>query len=335
MLKPAAKAQIYHQLATLSGAGFPITRAAGAALDARPPAAQRQFLEELKSGVEGGATLSEAAASSSASLGTLEISILRAAEEGGQVPEGFAHLARYFEMRDRAAKKIRRGLIYPTILLHLAIILPALPRAVTGADIQDVALQTLATLATAYAMVLASTLAYRELSRHASNRLSADRLLRKIPFVGKVRHAFALSRFAEVLRIQLQCGRGPLHGIRAAADASDSASLIAATERHVLPEVESGHRAGTGFIADDGKNFPGAFARGYATSEESGRIDVEMTRWAQVFADQAEAAIDRLATGAPKIIYAAVAIFVIYQVFQLAGAYFSQIQEVMDRMQFY
>ena len=81
-------------------------------------------------------------------------------------------------------------------------------------------LQTLISLFAVDAVVVIATLLFRRLSRKGASDASADRLLRKIPLVGKVRHAFALSRFSEVLRIQLQCGRGPLRGIRSAAEAS-------------------------------------------------------------------------------------------------------------------
>ena len=103
----------------------------------------------------------------------------------------------------------------------------------------------------------------------------------------------------------------------------------------MLPKVESGQRAGPGFIADRGRNFPNTFARAYATAEEAGGIDDEMARWSRAFADQAETAIARLAAAAPKIIYALVAVFVIYQIFQLAGGYFGQLQGIMDRMENY
>ena len=116
------KAQLYRELATLSEAGFPVTKAAEAALDSPRGATERAFLSELKAGVEAGGKISEAAAGASEGLSALEISIIEAAESGGRVPEGFAHLARYFDLRAAAAKKVRAGLIYPAVLLHLAVL---------------------------------------------------------------------------------------------------------------------------------------------------------------------------------------------------------------------
>ncbi len=325
----AAKAQLYHELAKLSGAGFPITQAAETALDARPPADQRRFLEGLKSGIEGGARLS-GAADAAGDISPLEVSVLRAAEEGGRIPEGFGHLARYFEMRHKAARKIRAGLVYPAVLLHLAVLLPALPKAAMSRDIGGTAIGVATTLFAAYALVCVGVLAYRRLSRSARDSRGADSLLRRIPMVGKTRHAFALSRFAEVLRIGLLSGRGPLKSLRSAADASGSGTIRDAVATEVLPEIESGHPAGPALLADRGRNFPPTFARAYATAEESGTLDTEMGRWATAFAGQAETAIDRLSAAAPKVIYFGVVILVVWQIFQLAGMYFAPIQGLMD-----
>lgn len=332
MLKDKQKAELYHQLGQLSEAGFPITKASEAAMDARPPADQRQFLEELKRGVEDGDSLSGAAGATSENLTGLELSILQAAEEGGRVPEGFGHLARYFEMRHAARKKIRSGLIYPAILLHLAVILPAIPSAILSQDIPGTAFRTLIILFVIYAIVLVAAFIFHSLALKARTDAGTDRMLRKIPLIGKVRHRFALSRFAEVLRIQLLSGRGPRKAIDSAAKASGSGSILAAAKDSLLPQITSGYPAGPVFIADAGKNFPPAFARGYATAEEAGAIDEEMGRWSQVFADDAKTSIDNLVVWVPKIIYAMIVVLVVFQIFKMLGMYLKPIQDLMDQI---
>ena len=316
-LKDRHKALLYHELSKLSKAGFAITDAAAAALDSRPPANQRLFLEELQRGVEAGKTLSGAAGAASANLTALEISILKAAEEGGKIAEGLAHLAHYFEIREKAARKIRAGLLYPALLLHLAVILPALPKAVISRDFQWQAFCVIATLLAIYLLLGSGYIALRT--------------LRKIPFVGRVRHAFALSRFCEVLHIHLLSGSGPAKAIRAAAQASASGRILASCRQHILPAIETGNPAGPVLIANGRRDFPPAFARAYSTGEESGRLDEEMQRWALTFADQAERAVDRMSAGLPKLIYLLVVILVIWQIFNMANMYFAPIEQFMDQ----
>ncbi|MDE0569563.1 MAG: type II secretion system F family protein, partial [Verrucomicrobiales bacterium] len=188
-LKDRHKALLYHELSKLSKAGFAITSATAAALDSRPPANQRLFLEELQRGVEAGKTISGAAGAASANLTALEISVLKAAEEGGKIAEGFAHLAHYFEIRDKAARKIRGGLLYPALLLHLAVILPAAPKAVISRDFQQQAICVAATLLGIYLLLGIGYIMFRALSKRASRSAVIDGMLRKIPFVGRVRHA--------------------------------------------------------------------------------------------------------------------------------------------------
>jgi len=330
-LKDRHKALLYHELSKLSKAGFAITEAAAAALDSRPPANQRLFLEELQRGVEAGKTLSGAAGAASANLTALEISILKAAEEGGKIAEGLAHLAHYFEIREKAARKIRAGLLYPALLLHLAVILPALPKAVISRDFQWQAFCVIATLLAIYLLLGSGYIALRTLSKKASRSAFIDGMLRKIPFVGRVRHAFALSRFCEVLHIHLLSGSGPAKAIRAAAQASASGRILASCRQHILPAIETGNPAGPVLIANGRRDFPPAFARAYSTGEESGRLDEEMQRWALTFADQAERAVDRMSAGLPKLIYLLVVILVIWQIFNMANMYFAPIEQFMDQ----
>lgn len=330
-LKDRHKALLYHELSKLSKAGFAITSAAAAVLDSRPPANQRLFLEELQRGVEAGKTLSGAAGSASANLTPLEISVLKAAEEGGKIAEGFAHLARYFDMRQKAARKIRAGLLYPAVLLHLAVILPALPKAVISRDFQWQALCVAATLLGIYLLLGIGYITLRALGKKASRTAGADGILRKIPFAGKVRHAFALSRFCEVLHIHLLSGSGPAKAIRAAAQASASGRILAAARQRILPAIEAGNPAGPVLVANRGRDFPPAFARGYATGEESGCLDEEMQRWSVTFADQAESAIDRMSAGLPKLIYFLVLILVIWQIFNMANMYFEPLEQFMHK----
>ena len=333
LLKDCHKAMLYHELSKLSKAGFAITAAAAAARDSKPPANQRRFLEELQSGVEAGKTLSAAAGAASANLTPLEISILEAAEEGGKIAEGFAHLAHYFEIREKAARKIRAGLLYPALLLHLAVILPALPKAVISRDFLGQAICVAATLLGIYLLLGIGYIMLRSLGKKASRSAVVDGMLRKIPFVGRVRHAFALSRFCEVLHIHLLSGSGPAKAIRAAAQASASGRILASCRQRILPAVETGNPADPALVANGGRDFPPAFARGYSTGEESGRLDEEMQRWSITFADQAERAIERMSAGLPKLIYLLVLILVIWQIFNMANMfYFGPIQNFIDNL---
>ncbi len=329
MLKTKDKAQLYHELSRLCAAGFPPIKAAGVALDAGTNAAGRRFLKALRDGVADGLTVAEAAGTSGAGITPLEVSVLNSAEEGGSLEDGFDHLAVHFEARARAASSIRVALIYPAVLIHLAVLLPALVKAVQTRDLPGAALGAAAVLAGIYLVSFLLWRLYRSLSRKARTDAGADRLLRRVPLLGKARSSGALARFAEVLRIQLRCGRGPRRGIRSAAEASDSALLARAVRKFVLPEVEAGRRAGPGFAAAGKRHFPPAFAQSYATAEEAGDVDDEMARWAIVFADDAETALRRLAGAAPKVVYVLAAAYVAWQAYRMYAGYLDQIRSML------
>ena len=326
-LKDHHKATLYFELSKLSGAGFAITDATAAALDSKPSGNQRRFLEELQSGVKSGKSLSASAESSSVNLTPLEISVIRAAEEGGRIAEGFTHLARYFQTREKAARKIRAGLLYPALLLHLAIILPAMPKAIISGDFQKQATLVTITLLGIYLLLGICFITLRAAGRKASTTTAFDSILRAIPLVGRVRQQFAMTRFCEVMHIHLLAGSVPSKAIQAAAQASASGRIITVCDLTILPEVENGNPAGPALIANGGRDFPAAFARSYTTSEEAGCLDVDMQRWAGIFAEQAESAIERMASGIPKIVYLFVFILVLWQVINMANMRFDIIEK--------
>ncbi|MCH2061404.1 MAG: type II secretion system F family protein [Verrucomicrobiales bacterium] len=326
-LKDHHKAMLYFELAKLSGAGFAITDATAAALDTKPCGNQRRFLEELQNGIEAGKNLSTAAENTSANLTSLEISVIRAAEEGGRIAEGFTHLARYFQTREKATRKIRAKLLYPALLLHLAVILPAMPKAVISGDFQRQAILVAATLFGIYLLLAIGFITLRAAGRKASRSTTIDGILRAIPLVGRVRQQFAMARFCEVMHIHILSGSGPGKAIRAAAQASASGRIMAACNLAVLPEVENGDPAGPALIANAGRDFPPAFARSYATSEEAGCLDEEMQRWSTTFTEEAERAIERMASAIPIIVYLFVFIFVAWQIINMANMRFELIEQ--------
>ena len=89
--------------------------------------------------------------------------------------------------------------------------------------------------------------------------------------------------------------------------------------------------AGHGFsepLADIGE-FDYIFKSSFATAEMAGDLDGEAERWSKLMNEEAHGAVERLGEWAPRIFYALIAIFVIYQIFQIAGTYINTIRDFM------
>ena len=322
----------YEELAKLTGAGFSMVEAANSMLENGVPPAQSAYLNGLKSGVDGRMTVAGAIDSlHELPITPLEKSVIEAAERGGKLPEGFAHLAAYFDMAYRAARQIRRKMIYPIVLLNFALFLPILVSVVlavvNGQPLVAVLTKSTLLVIAIYGLIAALWFAGRSLHRKSSNSSQADRLLRKLPMVGKMREALAMSRFCKVFEIFLLSGQRIDVGLHAAADASQSALLVDAIRSRVSPGLEQGARVGPLLPRNV---FPPAFARSYASAEESGTLDRDMARWSEVYQDEAVSRMQALADWAPRMFYTLIAAFAVVQIFLLYNKYLKAVTSLLD-----
>ncbi len=127
------RAHLYYELNKLLDAGLSIPDAADAILDGNVPAGQRQYLYQLKKGIDEQKTIGESIeAMRGLEISKLEHSIIESTEEAGRLADGYDQLAEYFETRRNTAREIRSQLIYPVLLLHFAVLILMVPSALQG-----------------------------------------------------------------------------------------------------------------------------------------------------------------------------------------------------------
>lgn len=326
-LRSSQKALLYREFAKLLQAGFGIDKAADTLLHQSPPVEQRRFAESLKAGLGSGRSIAESVGGSEVGLSELERRILDAGERGGRLEEAFAHLANYFEMTDRTVRAIRRRLVYPLVLVHAAVILPAVPRALfreTGAAgfVASVAWQ----LAVVYLIGALLLVGWRWLARAGRRSATIDRSLNALPLIGRVRRSLSLTRFCKVFEIFLLSGRPPSEGVRAAGDASQAGALMAAGRR-LEDHVRSGQPLGTGLRSEPA--IPEALARSLATAEEAGSLEKDLHRWSVLMEGRAEESLERFGDWAPKVIYGVAVLFMAWQLVSLYMGYLSSLESML------
>jgi type II secretory pathway component PulF len=315
----AARAHIYNEFAKLVGAGFGIDKAAEAVLAQNPPRGLAAFAGSVKDGLDAGKSIAESVADAPLPISPLESRLIAAAEKGGRVEDGFAHLAHYFEIVDRNAQRIRTGLVYPVILLHLAVVLPAIPAAVAGGGWRGFATTVAVQLVVLYIAAAIGAVVFRRLAARAQTDPAPDRLLNRIPLVGAARRNSALSRFCKVFEIFVLAGQRTSEATSAAGQASGSGVLQAASHR-VESSLADGNPLGPELLAYP-EAFPNPLARSLATAEESGTLEKDLHRWASLFQTNADEAMTRLSDWGTKLIYAFAVIFVAWQVIRLFTGY--------------
>jgi len=313
------------ELANLLAAGVSMSRALSIlAREASQPAARRQWAA-IHEDVAGGMSLADAMSKWPRSFPPVQVAMVRAGETGGFLDVVLEQIAS-FRSRERDLKgRVRSAMVYPTILAVLAAgvlvflltyfiprfseifagfgeHLPALTRAVVAVS----------HAVTAYGLVIAGgtalvlILAQRALSS-PSGRLAAERVLLRLPVVGRVVARFALVRFCRMLGTLLGAGVPLVASLKVAREAIGNQVLAEAVAAST-EQVQQGRPLARS-LAANARLFPASVVEMIAVAEESGRLDDELRRLATVYEGELDRELRMLvAMAEPALLFVVAAI---------------------------
>ena len=338
-LSPRAKALIYSNLEKYARSGMGMEKACESLLrQPRVSGTERRLYRGLLAGIQRGRSIGDALGGAGGFITPLEHEVIVAAESGGKLEKGFAHLAEYFRRIDRTRKKILKGLAYPLFLIHLAI--PVSTLAVTafrsfrldGGGPEGVYLAALQNSGWAMLGVWGVLLAFLFIAwafaRLGRTSAVVDRLLRWIPLLGKARRDVAMERFSQVFEIFLLAGRTMSESLSGAARASGS-GLIRDAGIRGSSIVAAGDPLAHALL-ESPEAFPDDFTRGMIVAEESGVLDRELAEWGRYYSESAAEAMDQLAEWAPKLFYWAILVLVGGLIIRAALAYRDLIEGLLN-----
>nr|WP_246417903.1 type II secretion system F family protein [Haloferula luteola] len=315
----------YSELAKLTEAGFGIREALRLMVESGLQEAESNRVERMESALAEGRSI--AGAFAAAEVSKLEAVLIEAGERSGKIATAYRHLAEYFGMLAAARRKALQALVYPLVLLHLGMLLAAIPVGdlMEGLDFTRVVVRLGISLALAYGGIGLGYLWVRSALAKAPTDAGVDRALNRIPWVGKARRSLAMARYARVDHAAVLAGLPMEETVRLAGEASLSGELTAAVER-IVPAVKEGMAIGPLMVGEPA--FPKSFSRSYLTAEESGTLDQDLDRWAKHFANEASERVDRLTVMLPKLGYALIVAFVVWKILGFYSGYFGLIEEL-------
>ncbi|MCW1885256.1 type II secretion system F family protein [Luteolibacter flavescens] len=321
----AQKHLFYTEIAKLLEAGFGIREAGRAMLDTRLPPLQADLLRRMEVDLEAGKSITEAFGPGVVT--SLERSLIGAGERGGRMAPAFQHLADYFGMLALARREAIAAMVYPAFLLHMGIFVGVLaPGLMAGKELPEMLVEFVLILLAVYAAVFVLWLGVKAMLRGASTSTGLDRFLRRIPVLGGARRAMAMARFTKVYHTSLLAGLSMRETVETACEASHSAVIRDAGRRLGLV-LEGGGFLGPTMISCGA--FPSAFARSYATAEESGSLDRDLARWTVVYQEEAAKGTKAAAGFISKGVYFAVLIFIAWTIISTyTGAVLDPIREL-------
>jgi type II secretory pathway component PulF len=317
------RAEFYHQLGQITGAGLGLVRAVEQLQRAPPARSYREPLRRLLRELAAGSTLADSLQRVGNWLPEFDVALLHAGEHSGRLEQCFRLLMEYYQERARLARELLSGLAYPVFLFHFALFILPFPELFRTGNWIAYLSQIFSVLAPIY--VLVGLMVYAAQSGHGEAwRARLELMLRPVPVLGTARHYLALSRLAAALEALLNAGVTVVEAWELAAHASGSPAL----ERTVTawrPQLEAGRTPAE--VVQASRQFPEMFANQYATGELSGTLDDTLRRLQRYYQEEASRKLQIVARWVPQTVYLFVVLMIAYKILRFYLGYFGQIRD--------
>jgi type IV pilus assembly protein PilC len=317
------RADFYHQLGQLTGAGLGLIQALEELKRHPPDRSYREPIGRLLEQIAGGATLTDGVQRCGHWLPAFDLALLQAGEHSGRLDACFRLLADYYTDRARLARQMIADLAYPVFLLHFAVFIFPFAQLFTSGNWAVYLGETVGVLIPLY--VVAGLMIFAAQSRHGEAwRACVESFLHPVPVLGVARRYLALARLAAALEALLRAGVTIIQAWELAATASGSPAL----RRTVLgwrPLVDGGQTPAEAVNASG--RFPELFAAQYATGEMSGQLDDTLGRLHAYYQEEGSRKLHAVSRWMPRAIYFCFVLMIAYRIIHFYTGYFNQVRD--------
>jgi type II secretory pathway component PulF len=285
-------------LSSLLAAGVPLSRALVILFkESTNPAAQAKW-KEVHDSVIDGMSLADAMNKSPETFPRVYTAMVQAGETGGFLDLVLAQIADFQAREKDLRAKVMAAMLYPCVLLTLALavlvflltfFIPKFQVIFKGLG-AALPLPTQIVLAASHilrsygllvliGLVIVGSLVRSWFSSEKGRRVW-EGLMLKMPLVGPLVAQFAMARFARMLGTLLGAGVPLVQALNVARKSIGNQILVDAVAQ-AIERVQQGGQLGTS-LAECRGLFPGSVVEMIAVAEESGKLDVELVRIANV-----------------------------------------------------
>jgi type IV pilus assembly protein PilC len=299
------------QFATMINAGLPIVRALYVLSEQTDNKKLKETLNDVRKEVEAGLALSEALEKHPKVFGKLYIEMVRAGEIGGILDDVLLRVAYQLEKDQDLRRKVKSAMTYPTVVLILAILaasfmlifivpifakmfedlggtLPLPTRIAMG--LSDILTSVFGILI--YAGAGLGVFLFLRWRKTENGRKAVDPVMLKIPVkIGDIIQKVALARFARTLGTLSAAGVPILQALEITATSSGNYVI-----ENALFKSRDAIREGLPIYQplESEPVFPPMVTRMIAVGEETGDIDGMLTKIAEFYESEVDAAVKAL-----------------------------------------
>jgi type IV pilus assembly protein PilC len=299
------------QFATLIKAGMPILRGLEVLARQEKRPAFRAVIATVVETIRAGGTLSDGLAIDPKIFDRLYVNMVRAGEAGGHLDVVLDRVAGFLEKRQRIAGKVKAALVYPLIIVAVAITIVSVLMVFVVPKFQGIfagqmkgqplpaLTQGLITVShffsahfvIAAAGVAACVIGLRLAGRTRPGRRAVDRMALRAPMLGDLVLKAGTARFARTFGTLLGSGVPILQALLITRDTTGNVHLVEALDI-VHRKVQAGENVARPLEAT--RAFPAMVASMIEVGEETGALPQMLSRIADTYDDEVDNAIAAL-----------------------------------------
>lgn len=332
-IKPKVLTLLCSQLAIELRAGLPLVSALRLVAENEEDKKLKRILNEVADDVHAGNGLADSFATRGPGLPRTFIETVRAGEESGKLDETFERLQKYYENADAVGSKVASAMIYPALLIFVAVIVVTIIMVVAVPVFEDsfskmgneLPLPTQMLIAMSnfmvdnilllIAIVAAVALGIFFYGKTDSGRHLYARLALTFPGVSLVNKMNAASQFASTLSTMLSSGLPLVSAARITANTSDNLLICEDIEEAVAGVIE-GNRLSDGI--KDSKWFPTLLKEMVTVGEETGKLEDTLNVVSEYYTKEVDVAVKRaleILNPAITMVLAALVVFILLSVY--------------------
>lgn len=305
-VKPDDLVVFSRQLATMVDAGLPLIQGLNVLNEQMENRTFKAVGKDVEKDIEGGANLSDALAKHPQVFSSLFVNLVRAGEASGMLDEILDRIASYLEEATALKRKVRAALIYPAVIMAVAILLVLFMMIVVVPSFEEIfagfggklplptqlLIDFSKWIRKAFIFILVgggvAIYFFRRYLRTDVGRLRWDRFTFSLPVFGPLLRKVAISKFSRTLSTLLKSGVPILGALELVAKTAGNKVV-----EQALDGVRSSIREGESVAEplEESGVFPPMVVRMISVGEQTGALEEMLGKIADFYDDQVNTAV--------------------------------------------
>lgn len=303
------KVVFMRQIATMIGAGLPLTQSLEILTAQAQNKAFKTALTDVVNDVRSGVSLSAAFSKKEGIFDDITINLIKAGEESGELEAIFMRLADDMENKRTFRAKVQGAMIYPVIIILAMVVVVAVLLVAMVPQMSDLYEEFDAKLPLPTQMLMwasdimikfwwliiavvgiavGAAISYR---KSEAGRVATDELLLKIPIFGNLTKNVQTAEFARTLEMLMKSGIPIINALNIVSASLSNVLFIKAVEK-AAQAVEKGVPLAKPIA--ESEQFPLIVGQMIAVGEETGKIDVILGKLNSYFTEEVNHTVNNL-----------------------------------------